>query len=111
MTPIRMTQATAFVLRALATGHRHGFEIMEASGLPSGTVYPALRRMESWAHVTSEWEGEEKARAEGRPRRRLYTLTASGKALAVEAGDRLGDAARLLENDPLLGRARGAGEA
>ena len=111
MTPMRLTHATSLILRAMAAGHRHGFEIMEASGLPSGTVYPALRRMEAWAHVTSEWEEEERARGEGRPRRRLYTLTETGRALAAEAGERLGEAARLLSNDPVLGGARRAGEA
>ena len=99
MTPLRLTQATSLILRAMALGHRHGFEIMEASGLPSGTVYPALRRLESWAHVTSEWEDEDRARKAGRPRRRLYTLTASGQELAAQAADRLRDTARLLSGE------------
>jgi DNA-binding PadR family transcriptional regulator len=108
MTPLRLTHATSLILRAVAAGHRHGFEIMEASGLPSGTVYPALRRLEAWAHVTSEWEDEAGARHAGRPRRRLYTLTPSGQALAARAADRLSDAARLLSQD---GAARGVSEA
>ena len=108
MTPLRLTHATSLILRAMATGHRHGFEIMEASGLPSGTVYPALRRLESWAHVTSEWEDDGTARAAGRPRRRLYALTASGHALAAQAADRLSETARLLSQD---GPARGVSEA
>lgn len=108
MTPLRLTYATSLILRAMATGHRHGFEIMEASGLPSGTVYPALRRLESWAHVTSEWEDDDLARAAGRPRRRLYALTPSGHALAAQAADRLSEAARLLGQDE---PARGVGEA
>jgi DNA-binding PadR family transcriptional regulator len=99
MTPLRLTQATSLILRAMALGHRHGFEIMQASGLPSGTVYPALRRLESWAHVVSEWEDEDRARASGRPRRRLYALTPSGRELAVQAEERLRDAARLLGRD------------
>lgn len=99
MTPLRLTHATSLILRAMAAGHRHGFEIMEASGLPSGTVYPALRRLESWAHVTSEWEDEDAAHASGRPRRRLYALTPSGHALAAQAAERLSDAARLLSQD------------
>jgi PadR family transcriptional regulator PadR len=99
MTPIRLTHATSLILRAMVAGHRHGFDIMEASGLPSGTVYPALRRLESWAHVTSRWEDDHEARRAGRPRRRFYALTPSGRALAAEAGERLGEAARLLSRD------------
>lgn len=108
MTPLRLTHATSLILRAMAAGHRHGFEIMEASGLPSGTVYPALRRLESWAHVTSEWEDEATAHDAGRPRRRLYALTPSGHDLAAQAAERLSDAARLLSRDAPT---RGVGEA
>ena len=108
MTPMRLTHATALILRAMAAGHRHGFEIMEASGLPSGTVYPALRRMESWGHATSRWEDAVDAHARGRPRRRLYTLTASGRTLAAEAAGRLHEA-RLLGGDRGLDPAPDAG--
>lgn len=111
MTPMRLTHATALILRAMAAGHRHGFEIMEASGLPSGTVYPALRRMESWGHVTSEWEDEVVAHAQGRPRRRLYTLSSTGLTLAARAGERLEGAGRLLSGESGLRAAPGGGEA
>ena len=103
MTPIRMTQATALVLRALATGHRHGFEIMEVTGLASGTVYPVLRRLEGERAVSSTWEEEDEARSAGRPRRRVYQLTPHGEALAVAAADRLRDAMRFLVDDGLAG--------
>ncbi|HSG49410.1 MAG TPA: helix-turn-helix transcriptional regulator [Longimicrobiales bacterium] len=111
MTPIRLTQATALVLRAMTAGHRYGFEIMEASGLPSGTVYPVLRRLEEWGHVTSHWEEEAEARTQGRPRRRLYALTRAGMALAGTARERLAEARRLLAEDPGMDEVRGAGEA
>ena len=103
MTPIRMTQATAFVLRALATGHRHGFEIMDVTGLASGTVYPVLRRLEGESAVSSAWEAEDEARSAGRPRRRVYQLTPHGEALAQAAADRLRDAMRFLADDGLAG--------
>jgi PadR family transcriptional regulator, regulatory protein PadR len=96
MSPIRMTQATALILQAIATGRCHGFQIMEASGLPSGTVYPVLRRLEQELAVESEWEDEEAARAAGRPTRRVYRLTDSGQQLAERARQRLADAHRLL---------------
>jgi len=41
-----MTQVTALVLRAVAAGPRYGCDVMETCVLPSGTAYPALRRLE-----------------------------------------------------------------
>ena len=96
MTPIRLTHTTALILRALAEGHRHGFEIMEVSGLPSGTVYPALRRLEREGALASNWEP---APGSG-PRRRVYALTAHGESMARLANDRLEDARRFLARDP-----------
>ena len=96
MSPIRLTQATALILQALATGRRHGFQIMEVSGLPSGTVYPILRRLEGGLAVESEWEDAETASAAGRRTRRVYRLTESGQQLAARARQRLADTHRLL---------------
>ena len=96
MSPIRMTQATALILRALATGHRHGFQIMEVTGLASGTVYPVLRRLETDGAVQSTWEDEDDAREAGRPRRRVYVLNERGRAHADQAARRLEDAMRFL---------------
>lgn len=96
MGSIRMTQITAMVLRAVAAGRRYGFDVMEACGLPSGTVYPALRRLERGGLLTSGWEDAEEARAEGRPRRRTYGLTTRGKASLDEAEAKLAEARRIL---------------
>ena len=74
-----------FVLQALARGYRFGFDIMEVTGLPSGTIYPALRRLEGLELVRSDWENEQRAYRDGRPRRRYYELTAAGKRRLVEA--------------------------
>ena len=41
-----LTYQTALVLEALAAGRHHGWDIMDATDLPSGTVYPILRRIE-----------------------------------------------------------------
>ncbi len=57
--PLRMTYATAMVLQALDRGCRHGFDIIDATGLRSGTVYPLLRRFEDAGFVRSEWEDTE----------------------------------------------------
>ena len=82
---MRLTYPTALVLQALLDGHHHGFDIMEATGLPSGTVYPILRRLDSEGCVRSRWEKEGVARKEQRPARRYYELTAGGRHLAAEA--------------------------
>ena len=82
--------ATVAILRATQEGHRFGLDIMDATGLPSGTVYPTLARMEARAYVESEWEDEAAASAAGRPRRRYYRLTAEGTRALGEALERLG---------------------
>jgi PadR family transcriptional regulator, regulatory protein PadR len=75
------------LLATLEAGPRHGYAVMEAvragSGgrldLPTGTVYPALHRLERAGLIRSRW-----STAAGR-RRRSYELTAAGvRALAAE---------------------------
>ena len=100
MSSIRMTQITALVLQAVATGYRHGFDIMEVCGLPSGTVYPALRRLERAEILRSEWENTAEARAVGRPRRRTYALTREGHDFLPHAEAKLGEVRRLLGDFP-----------
>ena len=80
-----LTSATALVLDALARGYRHGFDILDATGLPSGTVYPILRRLEDEGLAASRWEDAAKAQREQRPPRRYYELTAGGRALTAQA--------------------------
>ena len=84
-----------FVLQALARGYRFGFDIMEVTGLPSGTIYPSLRRLEALELVTSDWEDEGKAHRKGRPRRRYYELTAAGRRRLAEAEARYRAVGRL----------------
>jgi|SRR5688500_14383739 PadR family transcriptional regulator, regulatory protein PadR len=80
-----MTYPTALVLEALAAGRHHGFDIMDATDLPSGTVYPILRRLDEEGLVRSRWERETIARREQRPPRRYYELTAAGESRLAEA--------------------------
>ena len=91
-----MTQITAMVIRAVAAGYRHGFDVMDACGLPSGTVYPALRRLEKARLLKSRWESSTEAHAAGRPRRRTYELTADGRGVLPEAERKLAEVHRLL---------------
>ena len=81
----RLTYPTALVLLAVSRSLRYGFDISDATGLPSGTVYPILRRMEDAGLLRSKWEPILQARAEQRPPRRYYTLTGTGAEAVAEA--------------------------
>jgi PadR family transcriptional regulator PadR len=71
------------VLQAIADGREYGFDIIEATGLPSGTVYPALTRHERDGYLRSWWEDPQHAAKANRPARRYYRLTPAGqRALA-----------------------------
>ena len=64
-----LSHSAAVILHALDSGYKYGFDIMDITGLPSGTVYPALRRLEDLALVDSKWEKEGIAQRDGRPAR------------------------------------------
>jgi DNA-binding PadR family transcriptional regulator len=83
-----LTYPTALVLQALTLGFHHGFDIMDATGLPSGTVYPILRRLDREGLLTSTWEKATIAQREHRPPRRYYEITAEGEAMLAEALER-----------------------
>jgi DNA-binding PadR family transcriptional regulator len=75
-----MTIPTRLVLEtmlAAPTGELYGLQIGQAAGLPSGTVHPILARLEAVGWVESTWEDID-PRAEGRPARRYYRMTARG---------------------------------
>ena len=91
-----------FVLQALAQGHKFGFDIMDVTNLPSGTVYPALRRLETLGLVRSDWETDKEARHHARPRRRYYELTKPGHQQLAEAESRYRAVSKLF---PKRGRA------
>jgi DNA-binding PadR family transcriptional regulator len=83
-----LTFPTGLVLQAIARGCRYGFDIIDLTGLPSGTVYPALRRLEAAGCLRSEWESQTEANAEKRPPRCYYEITPAGAALLEQAVDR-----------------------
>jgi DNA-binding PadR family transcriptional regulator len=85
VTPRAIGAATLAVLQCIADGHRYGFEIIDRTGLPSGTVYPALSSLERRGLVSARWEGDANARAEARPRRRYYRMTGAGQAALRDA--------------------------
>ena len=69
------------LLAALDDGPRHGYAVIEALrqstggrlDLPTGTIYPALHRLEAAGLIAGSWSV-----VTGR-RRRVYELTAAGK--------------------------------
>lgn len=76
----KLSHTAAIILQAIQAGHVYGYSVMEMSGFPSGTVYPALRRLERDGLIRSEWESQTAADASLRPPRKYYKLTRSGKA-------------------------------
>jgi DNA-binding PadR family transcriptional regulator len=96
---MNLTYPTALVLQALHRGHHHGFDIMDVTGLPSGTVYPLLRRLAREGLVTARWEKPAIARSEQRPPRRYYQLTSQGETVRLSAMERF-HAIEKLVSDP-----------
>jgi PadR family transcriptional regulator, regulatory protein PadR len=92
------------VLQALADGAQYGFDVIDRTGLPSGTVYPALSRLERDGYVRSTWEDEDEAHAEGRPARRYYRLTAAGVRALAEATSHYRSLLPALGLKPVRGR-------
>ena len=84
----RITYPAACVLQALADGKVYGLEIIEHTELPSGTVYPMLRRFEQSGLVESTWETPKQAFGHRRPQRRNYSLTEEGQRARAAAGKR-----------------------
>jgi len=88
MPRLNLTYPTALVLQALARGFHYGFDIMDATGLPSGTVYPILRRLDRESLLASTWEKPGIAQDEQRPPRRYYALTGAGQRMRASALER-----------------------
>jgi PadR family transcriptional regulator PadR len=74
------------ILRALATGERHGLEIARrieqmtqgAFEVKAGSLFPALHRMERAGWLRSVWDASDSGR-----RARYYELTAKGRKQLV----------------------------
>jgi PadR family transcriptional regulator, regulatory protein PadR len=77
--PVKVSHTTALILQTINSGYVYGFDIMEVTGLPSGTIYPALRRLEKDCFVRGDWEDKKAAVRQDRPARRYYKLTREGK--------------------------------
>jgi DNA-binding PadR family transcriptional regulator len=80
-----LSYAATAVLEAVAQGHQYGFDVIALTGLASGTVYPALRRLEDAGYVESRWEDHRVAQRQVRPVRKYYEVTESGHAALAAA--------------------------
>lgn len=60
----------------------YGYDLMQRSGLKSGTLYPILARLERLGFLSSSWEAIDPVQA-GRPPRRVYALTPEGQHFAM----------------------------
>src|SRR5262245_52636928 len=88
MTPgPKLSHTAALILQAIHAGDGYGFSVMEMTGLPSGTVYPAMRRLERDGYIKSQWERQSIADEAQRPPRKYYRLTRTGQA-ALEASQK-----------------------
>jgi DNA-binding PadR family transcriptional regulator len=84
---VRLTLQTLQVLRILLndpSGEHYGLEVSRSSGLPTGSIYPILTRLETAGWVISAWEEIDESEA-GRRRRRYYQLTTYGSRKAQDA--------------------------
>jgi PadR family transcriptional regulator, regulatory protein PadR len=81
---VKLTGPLERVLRVLvadpAASH-YGYDLMRATRLPSGTLYPMLARLQQEGIVAARWE-EQRPDAGGRPPRKYYRLTAEGVRVA-----------------------------
>ena len=84
---MRMTVPTARVLAVLLDdpdADRYGLDLMQATGLASGTLYPLLHRLVEAGWLTTRWEELDPA-TQNRPARRYYRLTPEGATQARQA--------------------------
>lgn len=81
MSAPKMTLQTKLVLQlALQDPGRewYGLQMIEATGLAAGTIYPIIARLEQYGLLESRWEDPAEHEAAGRPRRRYYRFTSDG---------------------------------
>jgi len=88
VSPRPLGYATLAILQALADGHRYGFDVIDHTGLPSGTVYPALATLTRKGLASARWEDDASARTDRRPRRKYYEVTLAGEVSLRESMER-----------------------
>ena len=92
----------------LELGEFHGYSLARAIQeheaarrlTAHGTLYKALSRMETSGLLASRWENADRATADGRPRRRLYQVTAVGAQAVAARNAASADAAVATAGEP-----------
>src|SRR5438105_1370647 len=82
-----LSKSSAKVLRAFLENpdeEQYGFGLMRSTRVKSGSLYPILERFERLRWIEGYDESIDE-HAEGRPRRRMYRLTAVGELEARKA--------------------------
>jgi DNA-binding PadR family transcriptional regulator len=81
---LRLSKQTLTVLDALLCRPgqwQHGYSLSRRTGIPSGTLYPILMRLEKLSWLETRWEA---SKAAGRPPRHLYRLSGTAREWARE---------------------------
>jgi len=81
---IRLSRQTLTVLDTLLIRPgqwQHGYSLSQNTGIPSGTLYPILMRLEKLQWLETRWE---EAKTAGRPPRHLYRLSGTAREWARE---------------------------
>jgi len=78
---VTITGPVLLVLNAIGPARNGicGADIMLATGLSSGSLYPILARLKKAEWIAGVWEEADPSELK-RPRRRLFTLTEGGRA-------------------------------
>ena len=74
---LQTLEVLSIMLDSGASAQHYGLELAKKAKIPTGTIYPILRRLETQGWVSSTWE-QVNPKVEGRPRKRLYELTGLG---------------------------------
>lgn len=85
----RPSAATMKILKCLAGEAEglHGYALMKAAGLASGSLYPILGRLTDRGWLEKTWEVDEDSSG---PPRRIYKITPLGHAQFADSAE-LGD--------------------
>lgn len=91
------------ILAAIRDRVTYGLDIVMVTRLPSGTVYPTLARLKKSGLVSARWEDQRVAERQGRPRRRYYELTGTGRRALAEGASRVAGLAAELDAEAMGG--------
>jgi DNA-binding PadR family transcriptional regulator len=78
----KQTRAALLAFLQEPQSWRYGYDLAQATGLKSGTLYPLLMRLHDQGFLEAEWQPSMEV---GRPPRHAYRLTPAGVVLARDA--------------------------